>query len=364
MEELCRLCLKKSSEICIFPQNEESLAMRIMACCSLEIQNSNLDQMPKKICKDCRFQLEKSYYFRKVSQLADSKLKKYIRLKARSKNKEESINIENELNLSQDLEDAEFEDLQLFITNIEKEHLEMQHNDFKKSMEEECKLWQNQMKQQLEVECISKAKAELRQEIETELRAKLKEECLQQAKEAVRVDIQQQIEKEQKQLLLQELENFLQQKQQQQKQAKINISSNLIVNPLKRVASTNQISNNKKIAKVSNALDSSAPKSSETNAINAAQLNAEENILPNDLIISSSHQIENSSEDLQVNIKPSQESFMFNSTEDCNDFDSIPDNEENIFEPVDHIKIQLNACSLSSQNVKLESTAYESMLTM
>lgn len=38
------------------------------------------DALPKIICRECRYQLEKSYYFRNVAKRSDARLKKHIRL--------------------------------------------------------------------------------------------------------------------------------------------------------------------------------------------------------------------------------------------------------------------------------------------
>lgn len=38
------------------------------------------DSLPKHICKDCRYQLEKSYFFRTVAKQSDTRLRKHIRL--------------------------------------------------------------------------------------------------------------------------------------------------------------------------------------------------------------------------------------------------------------------------------------------
>lgn len=38
------------------------------------------DSLPKNICKDCRYQLERSHYFRQLSKSCDLRLKKHTRL--------------------------------------------------------------------------------------------------------------------------------------------------------------------------------------------------------------------------------------------------------------------------------------------
>lgn len=38
------------------------------------------DALPKMICRECRYQLEKSYYFRVIAKKSDARLRKHIRL--------------------------------------------------------------------------------------------------------------------------------------------------------------------------------------------------------------------------------------------------------------------------------------------
>lgn len=77
IDEICRLCLSSGPLVNIF-EDEANLPVRIMACCSLEVNPS--DNLPKCICLDCRYQLDKTYIFRMKSKNAESKLKRHIRL--------------------------------------------------------------------------------------------------------------------------------------------------------------------------------------------------------------------------------------------------------------------------------------------
>lgn len=77
IDEICRLCLSSGPLLNIF-EDEANLPVRIMACCSLEVNPS--DNLPKYICLDCRYQLDKTYIFRMKSKNAESKLKRHIRL--------------------------------------------------------------------------------------------------------------------------------------------------------------------------------------------------------------------------------------------------------------------------------------------
>lgn len=59
--------------------------------------------MPKQICKNCRYQLEKTYYFRTKSKHSEAKLKKHIRLTNAGK--------ESSLLSSATMEDDDYDDL-------------------------------------------------------------------------------------------------------------------------------------------------------------------------------------------------------------------------------------------------------------
>ncbi|CRL06025.1 CLUMA_CG018904, isoform A [Clunio marinus] len=73
----CRLCLKSSNEAMHHIFNE-GLSNKIIIMSGLDVQNN--DALPKQICRDCRYQLEKSYYFRSKAKQSDSRLRKHIRL--------------------------------------------------------------------------------------------------------------------------------------------------------------------------------------------------------------------------------------------------------------------------------------------
>lgn len=81
---LCRLCLadcsKKAFAQPIFDDQSTtpSIALRIMACCSVEVSTG--DALPKNLCPECRYQLDKTYIFRTKSKNAEAKLKRHIRL--------------------------------------------------------------------------------------------------------------------------------------------------------------------------------------------------------------------------------------------------------------------------------------------
>ncbi|XP_063706785.1 zinc finger protein pita-like [Culicoides brevitarsis] len=77
IDEICRLCLASGPLTPIF-EDEANLPVRIMACCSLEVTQT--DNLPKYLCLECRYQLDKTYIFRMKSKNAESKLKRHIRL--------------------------------------------------------------------------------------------------------------------------------------------------------------------------------------------------------------------------------------------------------------------------------------------
>ena len=93
--EICRVCLENDQQDMhkIF---DECLNNKIIIMTGLDVSKlqktqkfyQNLpnfqlqpsDSLPKKICKSCRYQLEKSYYFRLLAKQSDTKLRKYTRL--------------------------------------------------------------------------------------------------------------------------------------------------------------------------------------------------------------------------------------------------------------------------------------------
>ncbi|KAH8381789.1 hypothetical protein KR009_000208 [Drosophila setifemur] len=67
---VCRLCLAKDAN---FSLMSASLAIRIMACTSLEIEPG--DGLPQRICPSCRLRLEEFHHFRRQCQMADRSLR-------------------------------------------------------------------------------------------------------------------------------------------------------------------------------------------------------------------------------------------------------------------------------------------------
>ncbi|XP_029677287.1 zinc finger protein 2 homolog [Formica exsecta] len=79
VNELCRLCLGKEEEMVpIYDDETVPLPLRILACVNIEVYEQ--DGLPNMICHPCKYQLEKSYQFRKKCQAADAKLRKHMKL--------------------------------------------------------------------------------------------------------------------------------------------------------------------------------------------------------------------------------------------------------------------------------------------
>lgn len=80
LNELCRLCLTRSDELVHIFNDEEPipLPLRIMACVALEVVED--DGLPNMICIACKYQLEKSYVFRKKCESSDHRLRRHLKL--------------------------------------------------------------------------------------------------------------------------------------------------------------------------------------------------------------------------------------------------------------------------------------------
>ncbi|KAK0098040.1 hypothetical protein PV326_011575 [Microctonus aethiopoides] len=79
VNELCRLCLAKEEEMVpIYDDDAVPMPLRIMACVNLEVFEE--DGLPNMICHPCKYQLEKSYQFKKKCEAADTKLRKHMKL--------------------------------------------------------------------------------------------------------------------------------------------------------------------------------------------------------------------------------------------------------------------------------------------
>lgn len=96
VQAICRLCLESTCsefyhifheglnnkliiltglDVCLH-QLSELFKFLLMPFLQMQIN----DALPKKICRDCRYQLEKSHYFRMVAKQSDTRLRKHLRL--------------------------------------------------------------------------------------------------------------------------------------------------------------------------------------------------------------------------------------------------------------------------------------------
>lgn len=97
VQRICRLCLSSEDEfsadavitncdeastgmIGIYDNAAEkcSLPLRIMACLGLECQPT--DGLPQQLCRDCREQLERFFYFKRAAANNDARLRRHQRL--------------------------------------------------------------------------------------------------------------------------------------------------------------------------------------------------------------------------------------------------------------------------------------------
>ncbi|XP_034665819.1 zinc finger and BTB domain-containing protein 17 [Drosophila subobscura] len=197
LKTLCRLCLKEHLDAyTIFSDDatELSIPMRLMACVSLDPKPS--DPFPKKICDECRYQLEKSFLFRQRSQAVEKKLRKHIRLlgmgkKSRVFSKEPDDYDEDEL---------EFEESLAFIAQQEQKR------------EALAEKWREKFKKEQEMEFAKRLQSSrlvLRQEVAADVRKELADEVRKDVREELRNEVNEEIRKEQLAKLVGELEVFL-----------------------------------------------------------------------------------------------------------------------------------------------------------
>ncbi|EDV95047.1 myoneurin [Drosophila grimshawi] len=193
IEAWCRLCLNEHKDAyTIFADDDAQLSipMRLMACLSLEAKST--DGLPKRICGDCRYQLEKSFVFRQRSQAADKKLRKHIRLVSMGK---KSRVFAKQLDDS-DEDELEFEESTAFIEQMEDEH------------DKRSQKWRKKYKQDIEKEFASRLEAS-REQLTGDLRKQLMEEVRSDVRLQLRDEVQEESRKEQLAKLLGELEVFL-----------------------------------------------------------------------------------------------------------------------------------------------------------
>ncbi|XP_075148261.1 uncharacterized protein LOC142222157 [Haematobia irritans] len=217
MDTICRMCLKEDSgTVSIFPENSEkqtnmSIPMRIMSCATLDI---NLhDGLPSKICSDCRYQLEKSYLFRKQSQAADAKLRKHTRLVSLGKPSKVFIKDEDED------DDLEFQDSIDFIKEVEekmKEEENFKFERFKEEMENKKEKELSDMKntiKEIHEQVRSEVKKDMQKEFDEIILPKMKENCIKETKEQLREEVKSECRQSELAALMNDLQDFLKEKQ-------------------------------------------------------------------------------------------------------------------------------------------------------
>lgn len=183
VETWCRLCLKEQKDAyTIFDEDDSQLSipMRLMACLSVEAKSS--DGLPKKICGDCRYQLEKSFLFRQRSQTSDKKLRKHIRLVSMGKKSRVFAKAEDN---ESDEDELEFAESIEFINKLEKQR------------ETVTQKWRELYKEEQEKELISRLETmrdEQRAEVRKELEEEVRDHVRQQLEEEVREQVRQQLE--------------------------------------------------------------------------------------------------------------------------------------------------------------------------
>ncbi|XP_016939883.4 zinc finger and BTB domain-containing protein 17 [Drosophila suzukii] len=209
---LCRLCLKEHQDAyAIFEEDDTQLSIpvRLMACVALDAKAT--DSLPKKICQECRYQLEKSFLFRQRCQWAEKKLRKHIRLlglgkRSRAFSKDPDDYDEDEL---------EFEDSIAFIEAQDKVR-KLEDEKWREAFKEEQATEFNKRLVKSRLELRAKLTIELRkglaEEVRSQVREELAEEVRNQVRDELRHEVSEDMRKEQLAMLLGELEVYLTEK--------------------------------------------------------------------------------------------------------------------------------------------------------
>lgn len=210
VEAWCRLCLKEQKDAyTIFDEDDSQLSipMRLMACLSVEAKSS--DGLPKKICGDCRYQLEKSFLFRQRSQTCDKKLRKHIRLVSMGKKSRVFAKAEDN---ESDEDELEFAESIEFINKLEKKR------------ETATQKWRELYKEEQEKELISRLETmrdEQRAEVRKELEEEVRDHVRQQLEEEVRDQVRQQLEEKVRDNVRQQLHDEVQEECRKVQMAKL-----------------------------------------------------------------------------------------------------------------------------------------------
>ncbi|XP_017046467.1 zinc finger protein with KRAB and SCAN domains 8 isoform X2 [Drosophila ficusphila] len=209
---LCRLCLKEHQDAyAIFEADDAQLSIpvRLMACVALDAKAA--DTLPKKICQECRYQLEKSFLFRQRCQAVEKKLRKHIRLLGMGKRSRVFSKDPDDY----DEDELEFEDSIAFIESqdkVRKQEEEKWREEFKE--EQAAEFNKRLVKSRLEIR--AKLSTELRKTLSEEVRNEVREELIEEVRIDVRDELRNEVceemRKEQLAMLLGELEVYLTEK--------------------------------------------------------------------------------------------------------------------------------------------------------
>ncbi|XP_052841203.1 zinc finger protein 286A isoform X1 [Drosophila gunungcola] len=209
---LCRLCLKEHQDAyAIFEEDDSQLSIRVrlMACVALDAKAA--DSLPKRICQECRYQLEKSFLFRQRCQASEKKLRKHIRLLGLGKRSRVFSKDPNDY----DEDELEFEDSIAFIEGQDKVR-KLQDDKWREEFKEEQAAEFNKRLVKSRLELRAKLTTEIRkglaEEVRSEVRDELAEEVRSQVREELRHEVSEEMRKEQLAMLLGELEVYLAEK--------------------------------------------------------------------------------------------------------------------------------------------------------
>ncbi|KAH8243348.1 hypothetical protein KR032_006632 [Drosophila birchii] len=214
LSTLCRLCLGVHQDAYyIFDEDEANLSIpvRLMACVALDAKPT--DNLPKKLCSECRYQLEKSFLFRQRCQAAEKKLRKHIRLLCLGKRSRVFSKDPDGDDFDDD--ELEFEDSIAFIDQQDKVRQisdEKWRAEFKEEQEQEFNKRLVESRVKLRAKLVPEVREELAKEVRGEVRQQLEAQVRSDVREELRNEVSEEIRKEQLVKLLGELEVFLAEK--------------------------------------------------------------------------------------------------------------------------------------------------------
>lgn len=208
---LCRLCLEEHQDAyAIFDEDDAhlSIPVRLMACVALDAKPT--DSLPKKICGECRYQLEKTFLFRQRCQAAEKKLRKHVRLIGLGKRSRVFSKDPDGDDFDDD--ELEFEDSIAFIGQQDKVRQEADEKwraEFKEQQVQEFNKRLVDTRIKLRAKLAPEVRKELAEEVRSEVREQLMAEVRSEVREELRNEVSEEIRKEQLVKLLGELEVYL-----------------------------------------------------------------------------------------------------------------------------------------------------------